>query len=378
MNKPAAAGVSALDSITALAPSSWDALAGDQPFVQHAFLQILEHTACVGAEAGWIPHHLIHRDGNGEMDGALPLYIKTHSYGEYVFDWAWADAYFQHGLAYYPKLLSAVPFTPVTGARLLSQNSEARAALVSGLLAMAKNNGFSSIHALFLNPPDAATFGEHGFMLRQTVQFHWQNKGYQSFDDFLRELSHDKRKKIRQERRKLTERGLRFDRLTGADITETDWSFFYRCYRDTYARHRSTPYLNFDFFLALGRVLAHRVLLVVAWHNDTRVAAALNFFDDRAFYGRYWGAIGYVPGLHFETCYYQAIEFCIERQISVFEGGAQGEHKLARGFEPVVATSAHWLAHPEFARAVEQYLGRETEHTGRYVQELEAHTPYKT
>lgn len=377
MNKPVSAGLLAIASAASLTPAAWNALAGKQPFLQHAFLASLEDSGCVGVDTGWIPHFLVHRNRNGSLDGALPLYVKHHSYGEYVFDWAWADAYHRHGLHYYPKLLSAVPFTPVTGPRLLAHSDAVRGALVLAAIESAKNHGLSSLHALFLTPHDAATFADNGFLLRHTVQFHWRNKGYATFDDFLREMSHDKRKKIRQERRKLAEGGIQFYRLTGAEIADADWIFFYECYSDTYRRHRSTPYLNLAFFRAVARSIGDRVMLVVARRHGKRVAAALNFFDEAAFYGRYWGAMEYIPGLHFETCYYQGIEFCIEHKIPLFEGGAQGEHKLARGFEPVLAASAHWLAHPEFNQAVERYLDLETEHTERYLQELEAHAPFK-
>jgi predicted N-acyltransferase len=305
----------------------------------------------------------------------MPLYLKSHSYGEYVFDWAWADAYQRHGLAYYPKLLAAIPFSPVSGPRLLAVSDAARAALVRAALALAQNA--SSLHVLFPQPQEAMLMRAAGMMLRSGVQFHWNNPGYGSFDDFLLQLSHDKRKKIRQERRKVADAGATFRRLRGGDIRESDWEFFTRCYQHTYREHRSTPYLNLEFFQRLGQTMAQHVLLIVAERDGKPIASALNLYSKETLYGRYWGALQYLPCLHFEACYYQALEFCIEQKIKVFEGGAQGEHKLARGFLPVKTQSAHWLAHPEFSDAVERF--REREHRGidSYVDELNEHSPYK-
>ena len=305
----------------------------------------------------------------------MPLYVKTHSYGEYVFDWAWADAYQRHGLAYYPKLLAAIPFSPVSGARLLATTEAERAALIRAALALAQNT--SSLHVLFPQPAEAALLQSAGMMLRSGVQFHWTNPGYASFEEFLAQLSRDKRKKIRQERRKVQDAGVRFRRLCGSEIGEEDWAFFARCYDRTYREHRSTPYLNLDFFRRLGQTMPQHVLLIVAERGGRPIASALNLYSAQTLYGRYWGAEEYLPCLHFETCYYQALEFCIEQGISVFEGGAQGEHKLARGFLPVKTQSAHWLAHPEFSDAVERFLEREHAGIARYVDELNEHSPYR-
>jgi predicted N-acyltransferase len=313
----------------------------------------------------------------GTLVGAMPLYVKTHSYGEYVFDWAWADAYERHGLAYYPKLLCAVPFTPATGPRLLARDGAIRERLARALLDTAKASNVSSLHVLFPADGDAAALRELGLLERSGVQFHWRNAGYGTFEDFLGALSHDKRKKIRQERRRVADAGVTLRRATGREATAADWDFFALCYRRTYREHRSTPYLNREFFGMLAERMPDNVLLVVAEHQGKPIAAALDLFGKDALYGRYWGSTEYVPGLHFEACYYQALEFCIERGIALFEGGAQGEHKHARGFSPEVTRSFHWLAHPAFERAIDEYLEREGAHIAAYVDELNDRSPFK-
>jgi predicted N-acyltransferase len=363
-----------LESLAGVAPEQWNALAGNHPFLRHEFLHALHETGCASERTGWVPQYItLWRDGR--LAGAMPLYLKSHSRGEYVFDWAWADAYYRHGLEYYPKLLSAVPFSPVTGPRLLAPTRDTRLRLSTAALELAKST--SSLHVLFPPPEHAQELAARGMMLRRGVQFHWSNEGYASFDDFLSCLSHDKRKKIKQERRKVRDTGTTFRRLVGREIGEEDWKFFTRCYNGTYRAHHSTPYLNHAFFERLGQVLPGNVLLVVAELEGKPVASALNIFGPEALYGRYWGSMGYVPNLHFETCYYQAIEFCIERRIALFEGGAQGEHKLARGFSPVETCSAHWLRHPGFADAIEKFLDRESAGVERYMDELTERSPFR-
>ena len=311
-----------------------------------------------------------------QLTAALPLYQKSHSYGEYVFDWAWADAYAQHGLPYYPKLLAAIPFTPVQSPRLLAQDEASRMALLDAALNHARRSGLSSLHILFPSSEEAAMMQRRGMMLRYGVQFHWRNAGYEDFDAFLASLAREKRKKIRQDRRRVCAEGISFRRLVGNEIGAEHWRFFGRCYDRTYALHCSSPYLNLSFFEHMGRTMAENLLLVLAERAGKPVASALNVFTQETLYGRYWGALEYVPALHFETCYYQAIDFCIARGIRYFEGGAQGEHKLARGLLPVRTLSAHWLAHPEFARAVERYLARECAGVERYMDELNEHSPF--
>jgi uncharacterized protein len=369
-----------LDDLSGVDAADWNRLALGNPMLSHEFIHAMHQTGCASADSGWLPQFLTLWDQTApgaapRLRAAMPLYLKSHSYGEYVFDWAWADAYRRHDLAYYPKLLAAIPFSPVSGPRLLATTEADRAALVEAALALAQNT--SSLHVLFPQPQEAAVMQAAGMMLRSSVQFHWSNPGYASFDEFLSHLSRDKRKKIRQERRKVRDAGVSFRRLRGDEIRESDWVLFARCYNRTYREHHSTPYLNLEFFQRLGQTLPRNVLLIVAELEGKPIAAALNLYSRETLYGRYWGALQYLPCLHFETCYYQALEFCIEERIRVFEGGAQGEHKLARGFLPAKTLSAHWLAHPEFSDAVARFLEREHRGIEHYVDELNEHSPYK-
>ena len=366
--------IAGLDEIPA---AHWDGLlppAGAPPFVRHAFLSALERTGCVGPGTGWTPCHLTLWDG-ASLVGAVPMYRKTHSWGEYVFDWAWADAYERNGLRYFPKLLSAVPFTPVAGPRLLSRDPIVRQALAGALLAQARSARVSSLHVLFPPPDEALLLAEAGFMMRQGVQFHWRNAGYRHFDDFLAALAQPKRKKIRAERRKVAEQGVTVRRIAGSAIEAADWAFFYRCYESTYAAHGSTPYLSPGFFVELGRTLPQALVLVLAERDGVPVASSLLMRDETTLYGRYWGAVESIACLHFECAYYQAIEFAIESGIQTIEGGAQGEHKMARGFLPVTTRSAHWLREPAFADAVERFLAREGSMISAYLDELNERSP---
>lgn len=307
----------------------------------------------------------------------MPLYLKSHSYGEYVFDWAWADAYRRNGLDYYPKLLSAIPFTPVTGPRLLAKNDEDRLALAQTALTFAMELKVSSLHILFPTENEAKLMEGAGMLLRHGVQFHWNNGGYGTFDDFLAVMSHDKRKKVKQERRKVRDAGIEFEHLVGKDITPDHWRFFHDCYVNTYRLHHSTPYLNLEFFTQLGEKMPENVLLVLAKRDGKPIASALNMFSGDKLFGRYWGAMEFHSGLHFEACYYQAIEFCINRGIKIFEGGAQGEHKIARGLLPIETWSAHWLADPRFFESIGRYLNNEAEGVSLYVDELNERKPFK-
>jgi predicted N-acyltransferase len=363
-----------ISSMGQIQPAAWNELAGSQPMLQHAFLYALESSGCVVLRTGWQPHHLTLWRQN-KLVGAMPLYLKSHSYGEYVFDWSWADAHGQLGLPYYPKLLCAIPFTPVPGLRLLADTPHDRLSLVEHVLAFARETDLSSFHCLFPDENGDAAFKESGLMQRRGYQFHWTNPGYAQFDDFLATLTHDKRKKIRQERRKVADTGIRFEHRTASEIREEDWGFFHRCYVHTYREHHSTPYLNLDFFHRLAEQLPNELLLIVAYLDNVPIASAFNLFDGERLYGRYWGALKFIPGLHFETCYYQGMEFCIDHQLRVFEGGAQGEHKLARGFLPVVTRSWHWLADRRIGQAVNDFLSREGRAVENYLSEMEG--PYK-
>jgi predicted N-acyltransferase len=365
-----------LDSLEDVSPADWDALGGGNPTVAHAFLDSLHASGCASPRAGWSPQYPSLWQGK-RLVAAAPLYVKSHSYGEYVFDWGWADAYERHGIAYYPKLLCAVPFTPATGARLLAATPELRARLAGALVEIARESPVSSLHILFPDDDDAAALRGKGLLERSGVQFHWRNPGYASFDEFLGELSHNKRKKIRQERKRVAAAGVALRRVTGHEASEADWDFFTRCYRRTYREHRSTPYLTREFFGMLAARMPGNVLLVIAEREGGPIAAALDLFGAGALYGRYWGSIEHVPGLHFEACYYQAIEFCIERGIPLFEGGAQGEHKHARGFLPETTRSFHWLAHPAFNRAVDEFLSQEGANISAYVDELNERSPFR-
>jgi len=362
------------DSLAAVPAAQWNALAGSNPFLRHEFLAALTDSGCASARTGWQPQFLL-LERAGVLAGALPLYVKSHSRGEYVFDWAWADAYAQHGLEYYPKLVCAVPFTPVRGPRLLAADAAARDALAAAALAAARD--FSSLHVLFAPDAEAHALQAAGMMLRRTVQFHWANAGYADFEAFLARLSHRRRKTIRQERRRVHEAGVRLRWLRGTEIGEREWAFFHRCYVRTYALHGMPPYLNLEFFLRVAAAMPENFLLVLAERRGAPIAAALDVVAGDTIYGRYWGAVEHVPLLHFEACYYQAIEYAIAHGLARFEGGAQGEHKLFRGLLPAESLSAHWLAHRRFARAVEDYLEREARGIARYVNELNEHTPFK-
>ncbi|MGA0034376.1 MAG: GNAT family N-acetyltransferase [Burkholderiales bacterium] len=364
-------------SLSDVDPVEWDRLAGDDPFLRHAFLHGLHETGCAIPETGWAPHYLLLHE-HAKLVAAMPLYLKDHSYGEYVFDWAWADAYHRHGIAYYPKLLCAIPFTPVAGSRLLVHDPEHRDRLIAGALELARRSGITSLHILFPSAADLECLSARGFLLRRGRQFHWENAGYPDFETFLARLSHDKRKKIRQERRRVRDAGIAFSWIEGRDIRPEDWKFFARCYRQTYREHHSSPYLNLDFFLHLGSAMPDNMVLVRAERQGTPVAASLLIRNETRLYGRHWGALEYHPSLHFEACYYQGIEYAICNGLQVFEGGAQGEHKMARGLMPVTTHSAHWLAHPEFSAAIENFLERESAIMEMHDHELSARTPFKS
>lgn len=363
-------------SVSELDAIEWNTLTDGSPLLSHAFLSALEHSGSVGEGTGWQPLPLIFKL-NGHLVGAIPLYLKQHSYGEYVFDWSWADAYGRHGLEYYPKLVAAVPFTPVTGARLLSREPALLPRMIDTLREMVHRLQLSSAHVLFPDAASAEAFSAQGWIRRQGVQFRWQNQGFGSFEAFLMTLTHDKRKKIRQERKKVAMSGVVCRCLQGRDIGEREWDFFYKCYLNTYHEHHSSPYLTRAFFHELGGQLPDNVMLVLAEREGRYLGAALNLYDRNYLYGRYWGALEYVPNLHFELCYYQAQEFCIQHGIHFFEGGAQGEHKLARGFVQRETCSFHQIAHPDFAAAIRQFVAREQTGVSHYQRELDERAPYR-
>ncbi|MEP7063092.1 MAG: GNAT family N-acetyltransferase [Betaproteobacteria bacterium] len=362
--------------VTALEAGAWNALAGAQPLLSHAFLAALHESGCASPATGWRPQYLTAWHGH-ELAGAMPLYGKSHSYGEYVFDWAWADAYRRHRRRYYPKLVCAIPFTPVTGDRLLAHDAATRRALLDRALGTMDERGYSSLHVLFTDAADTAACAAAGMIARDGVQFHWSNRGYATFGDYLAAFNHDKRKKIRQERRRLAEAGMSFERLSGAAIGARDWDHFYRCYSNTYAQHGSTPYLSREFFARLAATMPANLLMVIGRRHGERVCAAFDVHSATTLWGRYWGALDYVPGMHFEACYYQAIEFCIETKIAVFEGGAQGIHKLARGLTPVITHSSHAIGDADFAEAIAEFCARERVDVAHTEGELERASPFR-
>jgi len=343
--------------VGALPADQWDALTGGNPFVSHAFLSALEDSGSVGSRSGWDPAPLVVKRADGTLAGAIPAYLKSHSQGEYVFDHAWADAWHRAGGQYYPKLQIASPFTPATGPRLLGDPALAPV-LIAGAEAMCRQNGLSSAHATFLSPEQVAPFEKAGWLLREDIQFHWENRGYASFDAFLASLASAKRKNLRKERAAAQE-GLEIRALSGGDLKQEHWDAFWRFYQDTGSRKWGRPYLTRDAFTLLGERMASAILLFLAFADGTPVAGALNFIGPDALYGRYWGAIVDKPFLHFELCYYQAIDAAIARGLSRVEAGAQGSHKLARGYEPVRTHSAHFIVHDGFREAVADYLVRE-------------------
>ncbi|MEZ5700929.1 MAG: GNAT family N-acetyltransferase [Burkholderiaceae bacterium] len=376
---------SASKSPAELPAQAWNALlaleSDPSPFMSHEYLCAMHSTGAAVAQTGWQAQFVSLWQG-GELKAASPMYLKRHSYGEYVFDWAWANAYEQHGLAYYPKALVAVPFTPVPGARLLAQSQLWRHRLVEALVDHAKSEELSSLHLLFVQRQDVEACATAGMMLRHTVQFHWSGlddlqQPFKDFDQFLASLQQEKRKKIRQERRKVSDAGVRFRWAQGSNISNSDWAFFYRCYERTYLEHGNAPYLTPAFFERMASDMANNWVLFIAEREGRPMACSLIGLDAqrRTAYGRYWGALERVDCLHFEACYYQPLEWCIAYGYLRFEGGAQGEHKMARALMPVKTTSAHWLANPAFADAVDRFLQREGEGIGQYLEHLEQHSP---
>lgn len=344
--------------------------------MRHEFLLALDHTECATKATGWAPHYLLLHRGD-KLEGAMPLYLKSHSRGEYVFDYAWASAFERHGLPYYPKLLSAIPFTPVPGPRLLAATHDDRVMLARKAIEMAQSNDISSLHILFPSDDDRAALTQAGFMFRENIQFHWFNQNYHNLDDFLSTLNQQKRKKIKQDRKKAVQANIHFRWLQGTEIDGPALDFFYRCYYQTYLEHGNAPYLSKDFFAELLRTMPESMALVLAEQHGNPIACALNLRSQTRLYGRYWGSMQFVPGLHFETCYMQAIEFCIEQGLDVFEGGAQGEHKLSRGMLPVQTSSAHWIQDQRYAHAIADFLSEETPAVTAYFNELQDHSPFK-
>lgn len=370
-----------IDHIRDVPAQEWDRLLPlDYPFARHAFLSALEDSGSVGARRGWRPRHLLLRDDQGQLRAAMPLYLKDHSYGEYVFDWGWAQAYADHGLDYYPKLVAAIPFTPCTGPRLLAAGEEAQwvPAAVAALDKLSADTGASGWHCLFPSEAEATAWREASLAERTGCQFHWFNRGYRDFEDFLGALSSRKRKNLRKERRQVKEQGIQFQWKEGADISAADWALFYGLYQLTYLKRSGHGgYLTPDFFTLIGERQPEQLLMVQAFKDGEAIAAALLLFDRTTLYGRYWGCREEYEFLHFETCYYQGLDFALARGLQRFDGGAQGEHKLARGFEPQLTRSFHRLREPAFQAAVEDFVERERVEVLGYRDEARAHLPYR-
>jgi uncharacterized protein len=377
--------LSLVPGIHAVDRAEWNAVANPpgesfDPFLSWEFFDAVERSGAASTQEGWSPHHLIVQGPGEALKGVMPLYLKTHSYGEFVFDHGWADAFHRAGGEYYPKLLSAVPFTPVTGRRRLvapgPDAAQIREIMLRGAISVAEQHGISSLHLNFISAAEAEALSASGLLHRTDQQFHWMNDGYQSFDDFLAALSSAKRKNLRKERAKAQE-GLVFEWVTGSDITESHWDAMYAFYTDTGARKWGTPYLNRETFSLLGENLADHILLVFALADGAPIAGALNFFSDETIWGRYWGCAEERPMLHFETCYYQAIDFAIARGLKTVEAGAQGGHKLARGYVPVTTHSAHWIGHPGLRKAIADYLDHERRMVAEDQGYLRERTPFK-
>lgn len=373
--------VEIVDSLETVDTNEWNALgAAPYPFLRHEFLRALETHDAVSERYGWLPRHIIARDRDGALLGAVPLYLKTNSYGEFVFDWSWAEAYQRAGMDYYPKLVSAAPYTPATGPKLLlSEAAPAGLAddLIRAAMSLATQLDVSSLHWLFTPPEETARLQAHGLMVRHGCQFHWHNHAYQDFDDFLATFASAKRKKIKRERRRVREAGITFRQLRGDQVSDAEWSTYHRLYESTFHKRGGMPTLSEGFFRAIAQRMPEGILLVLAYHQQRIVAAAFNLVGEHSLYGRHWGCEEEFHSLHFEACYYQGLDFCIANGLAHFEPGAQGEHKVSRGFLPTTTYSAHWLADARFSEAVSHFLEHEREGMADYEVEMNAHSPYK-
>ena len=371
-----------LSSIKQIAPAQWNELSGtDYPFIRHEFLLALEQSGSTDGESGWQPCHLTLYRG-GKLVALMPLYLKSHSYGEYVFDWNWADAWRQRGLFYYPKLVTAIPFTPATGPRICTAQGEHRADLLTAIFRavrqFAAQRQLSSWHLLFPEQADAQELARLGSSLRLASQFHWFNRNYTDFDDFLNRFNSRKRKSLRRERRRVSEQGIELQRREGDDISTDDWQDFYRFYQITYVKRSGHGgYLTREFFQQIGELLPEHCVMIMAYLDGKAVAGSLCFRSSTTLYGRYWGCDRELDCLHFEACYYQGIDYCIENGLQRFDPGAQGEHKIQRGFEPISTWSNHWIADPQFARAIADFTRREVPHIEHYIAQASSYLPFK-
>jgi predicted N-acyltransferase len=369
------------DRLEAIPAADWNALVGERnPFLAHEFLSALERHDCVGERFGWLPQHLL-AYANDKLVGAVPLYLKNNSYGEFVFDWSWADAYQRAGLRYYPKAVVAIPYTPATGPRLLMDpacdTAQVSTLLIDGALELSRELQLSSLHWLFTDAADTARLQSHGLLLRKGVQFHWHNQGYRDFQDFLDTFTAEKRKKLKRERRRVIEQDIELRVVHGHEASEEQWQIAHAFYASTFDRKSGMATLSLDFFREIGRTIGDRVVLVFALAAGQPVACAINLRGSDAMYGRHWGCSEEYHSLHFEACYYQGIEYCIRHGLTLFEPGAQGEHKISRGFMPTATWSAHWIADERFRVALADYVQREEHAMTDYADELHEHLPYR-
>ena len=385
MSEPATYTARFINAIGAVPADAWNNLQGtDYPFHRHEFLCALEDSGCIGGNTGWSPLHLVlESQADGRLLAAMPMYQKNNSEGEFVFDFAWARAYQQAGLEYYPKLVAAVPFTPATCNCILYSNDAPdspdylRAQLIQVATAQAKEHGISSLHLLFPTPEEQQSFSQLELLSRKDCQFHWHNQNYSDFDDFLNRFKSKKRKEVRRERRKVSEAGIRYDIVEGKDMSDALWDAVTPLYSSTFILRGRAPYLTPQFFKQLSNTLPESIVVIIGYKDDAAIATAICFRSNDALYGRYWGAGGDYDSLHFETCYYQGIEYCIREKISLFEPGTQGEHKIARGFVPTETFSAHWINDERFATAIDNYLQQETQQIDAYMESVQSHLPYK-
>ncbi len=371
-----------INSINDVDAAAWNRLQGtDSPFLRHEFFAAMESSGSTGTGTGWHPCHVTLHDDQHQLIGAMPLYQKTNSWGEFVFDWAWADAYHHAGLKYYPKLVSAIPYTPATGARFLfatGQDAENIAQIMLGVaIELTEKMQASSLHFLFPTAIEAEQLNREGFLIRKDCQFHWHNRDYHCFDDFLDELTSLKRKKLRRERRRIKESGISFRILHGHELDDDAWQTIMPLYSSSFWRRGKEPYLNERFFRTISRTLPERIVVMLALLKQEPIATAICFRSDNTLFGRYWGSSGRYHSLHFETCYYQGIDYCITNGLERFEPGTQGEHKISRGFVPTETWSAHWLSHPQFAAAIDDYLDRERHYIDEYMDAARQHVPYR-
>ena len=373
--------VQVLTKISDIPAMDWDVCAGNEnPFISHAFLNTLEQSGSVSDRNGWLPQHLMIEDANGQAAACMPIYLKNHSYGEYIFDWGWADAYERAGGKYYPKLQTAVPFTPATGPRMLVRDGAPERyydVLIAGMIRLARQHNVSSLHVTFPLESEWKRLGQAGFLQRTSKQFHWENKGYETFDEFLGELNSRKRKAIKKERRQVAAQGIELYPVTGADLTEDHWDTFYHYYMDTIDRKWRRPYLTREFFSILGETMADVAVLIFAEHDGRRVAGALNLRGSDTLFGRNWGCTEDFKFLHFEACYYQAIDFAIQHKLQWVEAGAQGPHKIQRGYLPREVYSAHWIEDPNFREAVERFVDQERRDVDYEIKDLMEYSPYR-